>query len=199
VIPASGPGRVPDDGDLDIVAVLADARAGRPDALAHLVQRYTPVLWSVARHQGLDRASSEDVVQTAWLRLVRSPESIHTPQALLGWLITLTRREAWRVARAGRLEVAADDLSAVADPAAAPGPEDDLVAREEQAALWAAVSQLEPRCQELLRLVAFVRRPDYQAVARALGMAVGSIGPTRGRCLAKLRALLATSAEWSES
>jgi RNA polymerase sigma factor (sigma-70 family) len=191
-----GPGP---DGELDVAQVLAEARSGHPDALADLVRRYTPALWNVARQQGLDRASSEDVVQTAWLRLVRSPSSIRTPQALLSWLITLTRREAWRVAGQSRLEHVSDDVGALAAPEAAPTPEQDLIAREEETALWEAVHQLEPRCQELLRVVAFVHRPDYHAVARALGMPVGSVGPTRGRCLAKLRALLAATAQWSES
>jgi len=63
--------------------------------------------------------------------------------------------------------------------------------------LWAAIGRLSARCQELLRIIAFSPRPDYTAVAAALGMPVGSIGPTRGRCLAKLRAQLA--AESGES
>jgi RNA polymerase sigma factor (sigma-70 family) len=184
---------------LDVSRMLAEARAGRPDAVADLVKEYTPVLWGVARAQGLDRASSEDVVQTAWLRLVRSPESIHTPQALLGWLITVTRREAWRVSSKGRRERPADDLMPYVGADSSPGPEEQAVTNQEHSVLWAAFHELEPRCQELLRLVAFAHRPDYQAVAKALDMPVGSIGPTRGRCLAKLRALLAASAEWSAS
>jgi RNA polymerase sigma factor (sigma-70 family) len=185
--------------DLDLVRSLAEARAGRPDAIADLVKEYTPLLWGVARAQGLDRASSEDVVQTAWLRLVRNPGAIHTPQALLGWLITVTRREAWRVASKGRRERPADDLMPYVGADTGPGPEEQAITNQEHSALWAAFDQLEPRCQELLRLVAFAHRPDYQAVASALDMPVGSIGPTRGRCLAKLRALLAASAEWSAS
>ena len=61
---------------------------------------------------------------------------------------------------------------------------------DQRRALWTAIRQLSPRCQELLRITAFVPRPDYAAVAAELGMRVGSVGPTRGRCLAKLRALL---------
>ncbi len=67
------------------------------------------------------------------------------------------------------------------------------------AALWPAIGQLSARCQELLRIVAFAPRPDYAAVAAALGMPVGSIGPTRGRCLAKLRALLASDPDGSHA
>lgn len=64
---------------------------------------------------------------------------------------------------------------------------------DQRRALWTAIRQLSPRCQELLRIIAFVPRPDYAAVAADLGMQVGSVGPTRGRCLAKLRALLLAS------
>jgi DNA-directed RNA polymerase specialized sigma24 family protein len=63
---------------------------------------------------------------------------------------------------------------------------------DERRALWEAIGKLSRRCQELLRIVAFVPRPDYQALAAQLGMPTGSIGPTRGRCLAKLRTLLAS-------
>jgi DNA-directed RNA polymerase specialized sigma24 family protein len=66
---------------------------------------------------------------------------------------------------------------------------------DQRRTLWAAIRQLSPRCQELLRIVAFAPRPDYAAVAAGLGMPIGSIGPTRGRCLAKLRALLPAGVE----
>ncbi len=66
---------------------------------------------------------------------------------------------------------------------------------DQRRTLWTAIRQLSPRCQELLRIIAFVPRPDYAAVAAALGMRIGSVGPTRGRCLAKLRALLASGLE----
>ena len=56
--------------------------------------------------------------------------------------------------------------------------------------LWAAVDGLPERCRRLLRIVAFENRPDYRELATELGMPVGSIGPTRGRCLAKLRVAL---------
>ena len=73
----------------------------------------------------------------------------------------------------------------------AAGAEEQIVLDEQQRALWRAVGRLSAQCQELLRIVAFIPRPDYQSVSAALGMPVGSIGPTRGRCLEKIRALLA--------
>jgi DNA-directed RNA polymerase specialized sigma24 family protein len=70
------------------------------------------------------------------------------------------------------------------------GSEEQVILNDQRKALWVAIGQLPRRCQELLRIIAFAPRADYAAVADALGMPVGSIGPTRGRCLAKLRALL---------
>ena len=181
---------------LDLLRLITDARSGKPQALNQLVADYTPVLWNVARQQGLDRTASEDVVQTAWLRLVRDPQAIRTPQALLGWLIMVTRREAWRVAGASRREQVSDELIELVG-ADRETPEQTVLDLEQDAALWAAVGQLPPRCQELLRVIAFARRPDYATVAQALGMPIGSIGPTRGRCLAKLRTLLTDDPQWS--
>ena len=77
------------------------------------------------------------------------------------------------------------------------GPEPSVLADVAQKALWRNVSRLPDRCQRMLRLIAFAERPDYAALSEALGMPVGSIGPTRGRCLARLRSLLAADPEWS--
>jgi DNA-directed RNA polymerase specialized sigma24 family protein len=76
-------------------------------------------------------------------------------------------------------------------PDTGPGAEEQVITDDQHRALWRAIGQLSPRCQELMRIIAFLPRPDYQAVAAELGIPVGSIGPTRGRCLAKLRMSLA--------
>jgi RNA polymerase sigma factor (sigma-70 family) len=167
------------------------ARDGDDDAFGQLVPELSPVLWHVARAAGLSSGDAEDVLQTVWTALVAHLGSVRDPAALVGWLVVTTRREAWRIRETGRRQLPAADewLTALPDPG--PGSEDLVISDEQRHALWAAVRQLSPRCQELLRIVAFVPRPDYQAVAAELGMPTGSIGPTRGRCLAKLRALLA--------
>ena len=96
---------------------------------------------------------------------------------------------------AGRRQFPADQESFAEVPDQGPGSEEQVIIDDQRRALWTTISRLPARCQELLRIIAFVPRPDYAAVAAALGMPVGSIGPTRGRCLAKLRALLATDPE----
>jgi DNA-directed RNA polymerase specialized sigma24 family protein len=95
------------------------------------------------------------------------------------------------VRAAGRRHVPADQDWLAALPDQEPGSEDQVIVDDQRRALWAAIGRLDRRCQELLRIIAFVPRPDYTAVAAKLGMRPGSVGPTRGRCLAKLRALLA--------
>ncbi|MCR2763166.1 sigma-70 family RNA polymerase sigma factor [Microbacterium sp. zg.B48] len=172
-------------------------RSGDTRAMDELVRLMTPMLWHVVRAYGLDRALAEDVVQTTWLTLVRRHASITEPQAVSGWLTMVARREAWRVGKLHRR----------ADPTEMESLEPHLPAREsaEQTAatddesrrLWLSVGRLNERCQRLLRIVAFEERPDYARIAQDLAMPIGSIGPTRQRCLAKLRAVL-HSAGWEE-
>jgi RNA polymerase sigma factor (sigma-70 family) len=171
--------------------LLEAAKGGSEDALAQITAELSPMLWNVARAAGLAAADAEDVVQTAWERLLYHLADIRIPQALIGWLVVTTKHEAWRIRSSGRRQRPADQewLTAIPDDAA--GTEEQILLDEQQRALWRAVGRLSAQCQELLRIVAFIPRPDYQSVSAALGMPVGSIGPTRGRCLEKIRVLLA--------
>jgi RNA polymerase sigma factor (sigma-70 family) len=190
-------------GQPDRSARLADlvgaAREGSEDALGQIVTELSPLVWQVARAAGLAASDAEDVLQTVWMRLVAHLNDIHDSTALTGWLVTTTKREAWRVRAVGRRLLPADQDSFAGLPDDGPGAEEQVMLDDSQRMLWAAIGQLSKRCQALLRIVAFAPRPDYAAVAAELGMPVGSIGPTRGRCLAKLRALLASDPAWSSS
>jgi RNA polymerase sigma factor (sigma-70 family) len=172
-------------------------RDGDQACMGDLVALLTPILWHTARAQRIDRESAEDVVQSSWLALVRGAERISDPQAVLQWLIVTTKREAWRVAkRADRVEVRElEDVDAPAPPGELP--EVSVLRHDDDQRLWQHVARLSERCQALLRVIAFADRPDYGDIAKALGMPIGSIGPTRGRCLAKLRLQLAGDASWS--
>jgi RNA polymerase sigma factor (sigma-70 family) len=166
-------------------------RAGEDAALDDLVALMSPVLWHVVRATGLDRETSEDVIQNTWLTLVRSADSVRDAQAITRWLCTSARREAWRVSKAAtRIRPVDDDVLAARMPQQS-SPEDEVVALDEKAVLWRAMTALPERCQKLLRIVAWEPRPDYSSVAESLDMPIGSIGPTRRRCLDKLRAELA--------
>jgi RNA polymerase sigma factor (sigma-70 family) len=169
--------------------------------MAQLVDDVTPLLWHTARSQGADSTTAQDVVQTTWLRLVEHTDDINDPQAVLQWLLMTTKREAWGAVRRGRRTVPKEPWEEPApfDPTG-PSPIVDPVTATEDAesatTVWRHVETLPERCQQLLRLVAFVERPDYGVVSAALGIPVGSIGPTRGRCLAKLRAALMADPTW---
>jgi RNA polymerase sigma factor (sigma-70 family) len=158
----------------------------------------TPILWHTARAQNLDHTSAEDVLQSAWLALIRHSDAITEPRAVLKWLIVTVRREAWRVVKVDRRaepqDFEADDVVAPADQS----PESTVVREAGHGQLWTHIRQLPERCRELLRVIAFADRPDYAAVSAALGMPIGSIGPTRGRCLAKLRAQLSADPNWED-
>jgi RNA polymerase sigma factor (sigma-70 family) len=185
------------DRSAHLIGLIRAAREGSEDALGQIVTELSPLVWQVARAAGLGSSDAEDVLQTVWMRLVAHLNDIHDSSALTGWLVTTTRREAWRVRAATRRLLPADQESFAGLPDEAPGAEEQALLDDRQQVLWAAIGRLSKRCQALLRIVAFAPRPDYAAVAAELGMPVGSIGPTRGRCLAKLRALLASDPGWS--
>lgn len=185
--PASDDGRARWERAADLFGAWHE---GDSRAMDELVRLMTPVLWHVVRAYGLERTLAEDVVQTTWLQLVRGHGSISDRRAVSAWLTTTARREAWKVAKAhGRVDTAeSDDLDMLLPKQASA--EEHATLGDENRRLWAAVRRLNERCQRLLRVIAFEDRPDYARLAADLAMPVGSIGPTRNRCLSKLRALL---------
>jgi RNA polymerase sigma factor (sigma-70 family) len=178
---------------------LVRARNGERSALDEVVRELNPLLWHVARAEGIGSGDAADVVQTVWLELLRRLHEIRSPQALTGWLVTAARREAWRVRTMSRRQ-AADGVAALEEaPDPGPGPDEGLLSDERDRALWRHFARLTERCRRLLWIVAQVERPDYAVVSEALGMPHGSIGPTRGRCLAKLREMLREDPSWRAS
>jgi RNA polymerase sigma factor (sigma-70 family) len=178
--------------------LLERARDGDRSALDELVLDLTPMLWHLSRAQGLSAQGAEDVVQTTWLILLRRLDTIESPSALVGWLATVARREAWRERQQETARRPVEEEVLAAQPDLDPTPEELALLSDRERTLWDAVRRLPERCQELLRVVAFVPRPSYSQVAAALGLPAGSIGPTRGRCLAKLRDTLRADRKWTE-
>ena len=196
----------PDGSTLVSRATDAFARyqAGDRPALDELVEAVTPLLWRTVRETGLDQPASEDVVQTVWLSLLRKSASVRDPHSVVKWLLTSARREAWRVSSKVRTDVGrtgavfgVDSEETLGLPEQRESLPDETVFRDEaQRRLWHHVQDLPARCRQLVCVIAFADRPDYALIAESLGMPVGSIGPTRGRCLAKLRDLLAGDPHW---
>ena len=179
-----------DVGDLVVRAGTAfeEYRNGVPGAIDTLVRLVSPMLWHTARQCGLSAAEAEDVVQQTFMSLVRSKDSISDPLAVVRWLTVSLRRLAWRE-RANSAKRSGEEPTDE-DLPRAPSAEHAAVLTDQQRRLWALVSEMSERCRRLLAVIAFAPRPDYATIAVDLGIPVGSIGPTRGRCLAKLRARL---------
>jgi len=179
----------------DVAALLSAAAAGDEAAWGMLTDRFSRLVWAVARSYRMSSEDSADAVQNTWLRLLENLDRIRRPEALPGWLTTTARHEALGVLRRRGREVLSrgDDIGLdLADPVA-----DDLDAAlledERDAALWRCFRSLTSRCQQLLRVLMASDRPAYAEVAVELGMPIGSIGPTRMRCLTQLRTLASQS------
>ena len=181
--------------DADTADLVARARRGDQDSWVALTERHTNLLWSVARGLRLSRTDAADVVQTTWLRLVEGLDNVREPEHLAGWLVTTVRREGLGVLRRN-----ARVRSAITDrwediPAAGDEPDEGLLRTERDVALWKAFKALTPRCQSLLRILMADPAPSYADVSAALDMPVGSIGPTRQRCLNALRKVMSSMIE----
>lgn len=170
-------------------ALLAAASAGDQAAWDALVARFANLVWSVASGYRLKVGEDADAVQNTWLRLVENLDRITDPEHLGSWLCTTVRRECLQVLRRrGRIGYPldlTDHEDAVVDPA--PDLDASLLRDERDAALWRAVRTLPERCWSLLRVLMADPAPSYAEVSEALAMPVGSIGPTRQRCLEQLR------------
>ncbi len=172
--------------------LLARAKAGDQQAWRDVIMRYANLVWSVARSFRLDHADADDVSQTTWLRLAEHLHTLRDPSRLPGWLATTARRESLRVI-AGRRREAPGALPDEPDPDLAAEPETLVLIEDRDNRLWQAFSALPERCQQLLRILAMAPELSYSEVGSVLGIPVGSIGPTRGRCLESLRRRLVAS------
>jgi RNA polymerase sigma factor (sigma-70 family) len=179
--------------DVDVRDLVERVRAGDNGAWVALTDRYVNVLWSVARGMRLADADAADAMQTTWLRLVEALDTLREPARVGSWLATTMRRECLAILRRRSRVVAAaegwDAIPADADPLDA-----GLLRRERDAALWRAFRSLAPRCQALLRILMSDPPPAYVEVSAALDMPIGSIGPTRRRCLGALRRIMLNGA-----
>src|SRR5215469_12274771 len=175
--------------DYKSVADLVEgARNHEQPAWDALIERYAPLVWSICRRNRLDYAEASDLSQEVWLRLVEQLDRIRDPAALPGWLATTTQRECYRFVRAARRAHAVErvtDAEEIPDPTVIV--EQELLADELHTALHEAFSELPPRDRQLLALLIQDPPLSYAEISARLGIPVGTIGPTRRRCLEKLR------------
>jgi RNA polymerase sigma factor (sigma-70 family) len=169
--------------------LVTRARHGDQRAWDALVERYAPLVWSICHSYQLSGADTDDVGQTVWLHLVTHLDQLRKPAALPGWIATTTRRECAKARRAAQpAHTAQHDLDAGTIPDTRAGPADcGLLAAERHAALRQAFASLPPVGQQLLAMLLEDPPVPYAQISAWLGIPVGSIGPTRRRCLDKLR------------
>jgi RNA polymerase sigma factor (sigma-70 family) len=180
-----------DGADLDVTRVVVRAANGDPQAWEGLVDRYGRLIWSITRTFKLVESDAADVFQTTWMRLVEHIHRIDHPDRVGSWLAATARNECLRsLAAHKRVVLAQED-----DPFDCPcphGPEidEELLAAERAAVVREAMTQLPRRWQRLMEMLMADPPASYAEISDELGLPVGSIGPTRGRCLARLRVLL---------
>lgn len=170
-----------------IAALVRAAAEGDQQAWNAIVDRYTPLVVSVIYKHRLRPADAADVNQTLWLRLVEQIGKLREPEALPGWIMTTTRNECLRVLRIQQRTHLYDPLTEEIDAADQADLEADMLAVERHQALREGFRELTEQCQRLLTKLMTDPPPSYQVVSEELAMPVGSIGPTRIRCLSKLR------------
>jgi len=189
--------------DQDDAALITRCRSGDAGAWAALVRRYQRIVYAIVRRSGADEHAAADVFQTVFSRLLEHLPRLTQPERLQAWIVTTAKREALRARHLGQRTVSMTrddpDDAALEDtlPDDAPLAEDVLAHLQQLDLLRAGLERLDARCRELLTLLFRDddERAAYDEVARRIGVPVGSIGPTRSRCLTKLRRLLEPPAQ----
>ena len=181
--------------DLDdpVPGLVQAAAAGDAYAWEQLVDRFGGLVWSICRTYRLNDDDAADAAQLTWLRLLENLDRIRDPRRLAGWLATTCRRECQALLRRSRAAVSVEDerLDRLLG-GGAPADEPTLTA-DEYAVLWQAFQRLSEWCQRVLRALVVEAEegpPSYRLIAAQLHTSVGSLGPTRARCLGQLRKLL---------
>jgi RNA polymerase sigma factor (sigma-70 family) len=170
----------------EALAVLVErVAAGEATACDALVDEFAGLLWAITRAYGLSPADAADVAQNTWLRVLQRLDRLRDPSKLGAWMGTIARRECLNVLRQQSRVLVLNELPEAVDDTCAH--ELALIAEERDATLWTAVERLAPRDRALLRMLVADPQPSYVEIGAALGMPIGSIGPTRARALARLR------------
>jgi RNA polymerase sigma factor (sigma-70 family) len=176
--------------DTELSEVVAAAAAGDSQAWNVLTDRFGGMIMAVARSCRLNDADVGEVHQMTWLRLVENIGRIEQPERIGAWLATTAKRESLRIVRAkSRVTIDHEGLLQRPDVDAKPldaGP----IAQESSDAVRRAFALLPPHCQRLLGLLSGDNPPSYKEISKKLSMPIGSIGPTRGRCLEHLRRIM---------
>jgi RNA polymerase sigma factor (sigma-70 family) len=171
--------------DVNVSRQVAAAAEGDPGAWRSLVDQFSGLVWATARGHRLSDADAADVVQTTWLKLVEHLGRLDDPDRVGAWLVTTARRECLRVIGSAARTTPSDDFDHLSD--GRPSASALLETEERSSALHRALQAISGSCRTLLRVLAADPAPSYEEISAALDMAIGSIGPTRRRCMDRLR------------
>ncbi|GGN35026.1 RNA polymerase sigma factor [Streptomyces fuscichromogenes] len=181
----------------EVGALVQSAVDGDAAAWKALVEGLSPLVWSVVRAHRLSDADGHEVYQTVWFRFAQHLGRIREPDKAGSWLASTARNECLKVIRGLTRLLPTDDPQVLDRISEDRTPEQSLIDAEDQAdearrirMLWQEFEELGDRCRQLLRVLMASPPPSYVEVSAALGIAVGSIGPLRQRCLRRLRARL---------
>ncbi len=175
----------------EVEELVARAAGDDQAAWSLLVERFSGLVWSVARSVGLAEADAADVCQTTWMRLAEHLADVQETSRVGSWLATTARREAIRVSRRGSRQVLVDPWDWLQREDDAFGaPEALMLATERRLSVQLAVAELPERCRRLLLALAADPPTSYVEISTSLDLPMGSIGPTRSRCLQRLAQLL---------
>lgn len=175
--------------------LIAACRRGDEAAWETLVMRYQRLIYAIPVRSGMDDYQAAEVFQRVFTKLVEYLPRIEQPDRLQAWLVTTTKRETWRFSKQEQRTLSIPDLVDEEDGAGlmaeTPLPDEVIQELEEQHLVRTALQEIDERCQNLLTLL-FYRDgpPSYAEIAQKSGVPEGSIGPTRARCLQKLKKVL---------
>jgi RNA polymerase sigma factor (sigma-70 family) len=180
-----------DVANLDGARLVRHAVAGDTRAWERLIDMYGRLVWSITRDYKLAESDAADVFQTTWMRLIEHIDRLDRPDRVGSWLAATARNECLRCLASHKRLVLADEDVDLDGPADSGGEIDEALLAEERAeVVRAAMTHLPQRWRRLMELLMADPPASYAEISDELGLPVGSIGPTRRRCLARLRVLL---------
>jgi RNA polymerase sigma factor (sigma-70 family) len=193
-MPGQGHGTVNDIGTVNIAQLVQRAAEGDRWAWERLVRQYARIIWAVTRDFKLGESDAADVFQVTWMRLLEHINRLDYPARVGSWLAATARHECLRsLAARRRVVLVHDDGDLNGDATHEPEIDERILAEERAAAVREALTRLPEQWQQLLGLLMADPPASYAEISDQLGLPVGSIGPTRGRCLERLRVLLEAS------
>jgi RNA polymerase sigma factor (sigma-70 family) len=177
--------------DQEVADIVRRAASGERAAWDSLVARYVSLVWAVALQHGIGESDAADVAQSTWLRLLEHIDEIRDPARIGAWLATTARRESLRIVAMRRRIVLEGGSEAFDGPDRLLAPPDERMLSDERGqSVRQAFGTLPPAWQSLVSLLMSDPPMSYQEIGLELGVPVGSIGPTRGRCMTRMRAAL---------